>query len=259
MERQFTLSAAGVQIPCKLYEPDHCAPLRVIIGVHGFCGDKDSAVLTSIADEMGIFGAACLCFDFPGHGDSPLTDRALSLPTCIQTLATVADWAKEEYPAAKVCLFATGFGAFVTTLVLEELNEMLDGIRLVMQTPDFEMSKTLLTMTEQTEDAFRSTGRVTLGKPGSRMLEVPFSFYEELKNAEAAHSHEIPMLLIHGENDEVVPLEDVRRFLRNNDEAKLVVIPGADHQFRGEGQWDMVVDLTRDWFEYQQILLCDCE
>jgi len=36
-----------------------------------------------------------------------------------------------------------------------------------------------------------------------------------------------------------------------------VVIPGADDQLRGGGQWDMVVDLTRDWFECEQVLLCD--
>jgi hypothetical protein len=35
------------------------------------------------------------------------------------------------------------------------------------------------------------------------------------------------------------------------------VIPGADHQFLNPGAWDMVVDLTRDWFEFEQVLLCD--
>jgi hypothetical protein len=36
-----------------------------------------------------------------------------------------------------------------------------------------------------------------------------------------------------------------------------VIIPGASHQFKEEGAWDMVLDLTRDWFEYRQVLLMD--
>ena len=31
------------------------------------------------------------------------------------------------------------------------------------------------------------------------------------------------------------------------------------HRFVEEGAWDMVLDLTRDWFTFQQVLLCDWE
>ena len=53
------------------------------------------------------------------------------------------------------------------------------------------------------------------------------------------------------------PIEDMFNFRRINEGCKLVVIPGADHQFKAPGVWDMVVDLTRDWFEWEQVLLCD--
>ena len=52
-------------------------------------------------------------------------------------------------------------------------------------------------------------------------------------------------------------MEDIQHFRRLNDHAKLVIIPGMSHRFTEEGAWDMVLDLTRDWFEYQQVLLTD--
>ena len=53
--------------------------------------------------------------------------------------------------------------------------------------------------------------------------------------------------------------EDIRNFRRINEDAKLVIIPGASHQFTESGAWDMVLDLTRDWFEFEQVLLTDWE
>lgn len=259
MERSFILEANHLQIPCILSEPDYGTVRRCIIGVHGFCGSKDSKVLVDIAEEMGLFGGATVRFDFPAHGDSPVTDWELSLERCTDTLLAVAQWAREYYPDVDMGIFATGFGAFVTLVALDDLREILEQMKLVLQTPDLHMAQTLLNMTQMTEEAFHKAGRVTIGATMKRAVEVPYSFYQELLGNMVYYNYGMPMLLLHGELDEVVPLHYLEPFHRFNDLSKLVVIPGADHQFRGEGQWDMVVDLTRDWFEHEQVLLCDWE
>ena len=257
MERRFTLKENGLRIPCILDEPEYCTVRRCIIGVHGICGSKDSQILEDIAAEMGLFGAATLRFDFPAHGDSPVTDWELSLEQCQQTLETVVRWAKQAYPWVDMGIFATGFGAFVTLTALDDLREIHENLKLVLQTPDLNMGRTLLKMTQMTEEAFREAGRVVIGATTQRAVEVPFSFYEDLQKQMVYYNYHMPMLLLHGERDDLVPLRYLDPFRRFNDQSCLVVIPGADHQFRGAGQWDMVVDLTRDWFEFEQVLLCD--
>ena len=59
--------------------------------------------------------------------------------------------------------------------------------------------------------------------------------------------------------DDYVPMEHILHLRRINEDAKLVIIPGASHRFLEEGAWDMVLDLTRDWFEFQQVLVTDWE
>lgn len=258
MERSFILEANNLRIPCVVTEPDYGKAHRCIIGVHGFCGSKDSKVLVDIAEEMTLFGAAVVRFDFPAHGDSPVTDWELSLERCTDTLLAVARWTKETYPDGDMGIFATGFGAFVTLVTLENLEWILGRVKLVLQTPDLHMARSLLNMAKMTAEELHKAGRVTIGKMMKRPVEVPYSFYEDLRRNMVYNSFHVPMLLLHGESDEVVPLDNVSNFRRANEKARLVVIPGADHQFRGEGQWDMVVDLTRDWFEWEQVLLCDC-
>ncbi len=259
MEKAFSLPLGASTLPMKVYEPDFGMHTRCIIGVHGFCGHKDSEVLCSIAEEMGMFGAVTVRFDLPCHGESPLSAGELSLENCEAALLRAAEWAQEHYPALPKCIFATGFGAFLTTLCLDKLRALLGQVRLVLQTPDFRMADTLLTMIGMTAEAFVKAGRVTIGRLGDRALEVPYSFYEKVRASVTYADFEMPMLLIHAACDEIVPLEDVRHFRRINEHSRLVIIPGADHQFRGAGQWDMVVDLTRDWFEFEQVTLCDCE
>ena len=70
-------------------------------------------------------------------------------------------------------------------------------------------------------------------------------------------THAIPMLILHGEEDSYIKMEHIRQFHLINHDAKLVIIPGTSHRFLEEGAWDMVLDLTRDWFEFEQVLLAD--
>lgn len=257
MERRFVLKENGLQIPCVLTEPEHCAPNRCIIGVHGFCGNKDNSVLVDLAEEMSIFGAAVIRFDFPAHGDSPATAWGLSLERCTDTLLTVAAWVQKQYPDLEVGIFAVGYGAFVMLVQLDELKEMFDRLKLVMLSPDLHMAQTLLSLSKQTEESFHKLGRITMGSATKRPVEVSYSFYEEVQDQMVYQNYQMPMLLLRAEKDKLVPMSYLEPFCRFNRQSKLVLIPDADYQFRGEGQWDMVVDLTRDWFQCEQVLLCD--
>jgi len=255
MERYFSLSQESLRIPCKIYEPDFGAPKRCILGVHGFGGSKDAEILTTLSEEMSIFGFACVCFDFPAHGDSPMESDALTLDNCIETLLYTAKWAHNRYPDLDFCVFASGFGAYVTLIAIDQLEEVVGKVKLVLQTPNLRMSETLLGMVRMSEAQLLEAGRATLH--AEREFDVTYDFYKQVRNYTALTIYDMPMLLLHGEKDEYLPIDDMINFRRINEGCKLVVIPDADHQFHAPGAWDMVVDLTRDWFEWEQVLLCD--
>ena len=255
MERYFSLSQASLRIPCKIYEPDFGAPKRCILGIHGFGGSKDTEILTSLSEEMSIFGAAMVCFDFPAHGESPMQSDALTLDTCIETLLYTAQWAHNRYPDLDFCIFASGFGAYVTLIAIDQLEELVGKVKLVLQTPNLRMSETLLNMIGMREEELLAAGHATLN--AERKFDVSYAFYKQVRNYTALTIYDTPMLLLHGEKDNIFPISYLEPFRKFNDRAKLVVVPGADGQMLGGGQWDMVVDLTRDWFEHEQVLLCD--
>ena len=59
--------------------------------------------------------------------------------------------------------------------------------------------------------------------------------------------------------EDYIRMADIQLFRQMNEQSKLVIIPGASHRFLEDGAWDMVLDLTRDWFEFEQVLCCDWE
>ena len=255
MEKEFMLQHGALRIPVKVTESDF-EIRRVVLGVHGIGGSAMDDIQTSIAEEMEFFSSAVYRFDFPAHGESPLDDTFFSLKNCQEALLAVAKHAKESYPEVEdLCIFATGFGAYVTLTCVDDLLDLPGKLKLVVQTPSVRMHETLLAIKKISKATLQAMDRIRFN--AERPFDVTYDFYEELENTPALVTYPIPMLILHGEQDSVIRMEDIQNFARINDQSKLVIIPGTTHRFLEEGAWDMVLDLTRDWFEYEQVLLSD--
>lgn len=256
MEKNVLLSHGQLQIPCKLSYPDYGEIRRVVLGVHGLGGSANDAIQAGIAEEMELFYAATLRFDFPAHGESPLSDAFLTLESCTASLLAAARYAKEQFPQVEdLCIFASGFGAYVTLIALDELLLLPGQVKLVVQTPALLMHQTLLAMKGISRETFWAMDRVTFR--AERPFDVTYRFYEELEQNIALNAYSIPMLILHGEDDAYIQMEHIQQFHRINEDSKLVIIPGTSHRFLEDGAWDMVLDLTRDWFAFEQVLLSD--
>ena len=118
------------------------------------------------------------------------------------------------------------------------------------------MDQTVLNLTRVSTVTLEAMEMV-LFKTSRRSIGFFYSFYEECRDNPAFAAYPIPMLILHGQYDDYVPMSDIQLLRDLNDHSKLVIIPGASHQFLGPGAWDMVLDLTRDWFEFEQVLLSE--
>lgn len=256
MESTYQLTHGPLRIICRHNAPDDGDIRRIVLGVHGLGGSTADDIQESLAEEMEFFRSAVFRFDFPGHGESPMSDAFLDLKSCVNTLLAVAADARARYPEVEdLCIFATGFGAYITLIALDTLVEMPGQVKLVVQTPSVRMHDTLLAMAHVSRATLQAMDHTTFKT--DRPFSVTYSFYEEMRDHNVLVTQPIPMLILHGDEDSYIRRDDIQNFRRINEESKLVIIPGTSHRFLEEGAWDMVLDLTRDWFEYEQVLLCD--
>jgi len=258
MEKSFLLSDGELKIFCRHTAPDYGGIRRIVLSVHGLGGSTNDDIQTGIAEEMEFFSSATFRFDFPAHGESPLDSDYLTLKNCVRSLMTVAEYARAQYPEVEdLCIFATGFGAYVTLVCLERLLELPGKVKLVVQTPSVLMHETLLAMKHISEPTLKAMERATFR--ATRPFDITYSFFEELRENIVLDVHPIPMLILHGEEDAYISMESIQHFRRINERSKLVIVPGTSHRFLEDGAWDMVLDLTRDWFDFEQVLVTDWE
>jgi alpha-beta hydrolase superfamily lysophospholipase len=258
METEYQIVENGLKIPCKLDLPAAGAVRRIVLGVHGLGGSTEDAIQRSLAEEMPMFGSAVVRFDLPAHGRNPLESEGFTVANCVDTLLAVAADACRRFPGVEdLCVFATGFGAYITLNALETLVEMPVRVKLVVQTPSVMMHETLLSMIRMSRETFWAMDRYTF--PVKRPFTVNYAFYEELTSRIVLNTQPIPMLILMGQEDAYIRMADIQNFRRINEDSRLVILPGISHRFLEDGAWDMVLDLTRDWFEFEQVLLCDWE
>ena len=255
MEKDFMLTSGQLEIPVKVNESEF-GIRRVVLGVHGIVGSSHDSIQTGLSEEMELFNSVVYRFDFPAHGSSRHESDFFTLENCRESLMTVAKHAREHYPEVEdLCIFATGFGAYVLLTCLEDILDLPGKVHVVLQTPSVRMHETLLAMKYTTKATLRAMGKITFNGP--RPVDVSYDFYRETENNMVMNTYPIPMLVLHCEEDFFIRREDIQNFVRINEGSKLVIIPGTSHKFDEPGAWDMVLDLTRDWFEFEQVLLSD--
>ena len=180
METTVLIPHGKLHIPCKISEPDYGQIRRVVLGVHGFGGSTQDDIQVGIAEEMTLFHSVSVRFDFPAHGEYPEDSEDFSLARCMDTLLTVAAYARHRYEDVEdLCIFASGFGAYVTLLCLQDLLEMPGKVKLVVQTPSVRMHETLLSMLRMSRETLWAMHKAVIRAP--RPFEVTYRFFEELQ------------------------------------------------------------------------------
>lgn len=232
-------------ICCKAFLPDCGAVEKILIGVHGFAGDKESSMLKKLGRAATAKGWGLVCFDFPAHGVSLQEADDLTVDNCIADLLAVAAWARETFPHAQPCVFATSFGGYISLLAADRL----EGCPMVLRAPAVTMDEVLQNaILHVSADEFRRAKVMECGF--ERKIALPYAFYEDLTEHDPfAQTYTQPMLIIHGAKDDVVPPADVARFCQGRIGVRLTVMENADHRFKNAGELDAIVDAAIRFFE----------
>lgn len=211
-----------------------------IIVCHGFTGSKEGggkamAMAESLAAQTGF---SFILFDFAGNGQSEGEFEDLTLRSQIQDLRSVIDWSLdlEKMPVVTMGRSFGGSTVLAQAAADPRVQAVCTWAAPVHLTELF--SDVILSETEdgwvQLADA---NGTVSLKK----------DFLQDLKAFDLFQAAVVlaprPFLVIHGENDDVVPVSDARElYAAAQDPKELHIVPQADHQFSttSEQVWEIV-------------------
>lgn len=223
---------------------------RVVILCHGFLSNKDSRTNLRLTELLVAQGIGTLRFDWFGMGESEGAFGRITVATCCDQLERAIGLMRDR-GYHELGLIGSSFGGLLAILVGQRHPE-LRAIGLKCPVPDFPEMLDHEFGANGIEE-WRRTNYIPDVTGGTAPVFLDFAFYESCRvfNAyEAARDINAPVLIVHGEQDELVPFHQIERLEESlPDDAKLVLLPEADHQFgRPEDFRRMTVHLA-DWMQ----------
>jgi fermentation-respiration switch protein FrsA (DUF1100 family) len=230
-QQHLRIPVGGVTLAAVLHTPEAGRmPWPCVVTAHGLMSSKDSDKYVQIGEEFNRAGIAVCRFDFRGCGDSEgnpvettVAQRVVDLRTMVERMRT--------HPSlnGRVALLGSSLGGYVSLFVANQ---------------DFKVKAVAAWATPANLDDLAE-------RPGVvREQDLGDAFIAELKEGRYLRS---PVgtrfcLIIHGDQDEVVPPDHARRlYERALNPRQLEIIPGGNHQLTDPTHRREAVRLSVDW------------
>jgi putative redox protein len=236
----------GEMLAGTLHLPEGDASKGVIIG-HCFTCSRHTSILRETARKLTGRGIAALRFDFSGNGQSGGDFINTAYTRHIREMELARDFLAAR-GILRFGLAGHSMGAAIAVLSADRIAGVA-GIcavagRLGGLDPEASFSAEALA-------ELRRTGRIHFQSRG-RKLTLSKAFFEDAARydiQETLAALETPLLVVHGDRDEIIPATHARAAKVRNPGARVEIIPGADHMFSDAGLRERAADLMAAWFE----------
>ena len=230
----------GERLDYSLQPGDSRSDFIVIIG-HGVTGNKDRPFVVALAEGLSAAGIPTLCMSFAGNGDSGGTFADCTISKETDDLGSVIDAVGDR----KICYIGHSMGGAV-------------GVRRASSDSRIDALVSLAGMVHTEEFARREFGEET-PDAGCMWEEESCPLSSTFMNDMAAIRSvvdlgaeiSVPWLLVHGTEDDVVPIGDTHDIIaKATNSPEVFEIAGANHVFSDDALPVMVNKVT-EWVEAQ--------
>lgn len=237
----------GGSISANLSTPS--SPISTLVVLcHGFLSNQNSRTNQRLTELLLPKGIGTLRFDWVGMGESEEKFEDITVSACIQQLGRILDFLVSE-GFCNLGIIGSSFGGLLSLLVAPN-HPAVKAIGLKCPVPDFpellerEFGKDSMTVWKRTNLIPNILG-------GNDPIPLRYSFYEDCLafNAfESARMIQAPTLIVHGDQDELVPLQQIVRLEKVlPHKKKLHLIEGANHYFGRPEDFRKMTVLLSDW------------
>lgn len=219
------------------FHPGTRANVLVILG-HGLTGNKERPQLVALANGLAARGWPCLRFSYSGNGGSEGRFEDCCITQEIGDLQAVLGMVPND---VKVAYAGHSMGGAVGVLTAARDMRIFTLISLAG------MTHTAAFVQREFSDVVPGAGLMW----GEEEHPLSEKFCNDLKSIKstlsAAEAVTQPWLLIHGDADDLVPIQDSRdAYEAATCEKSFLEIPGAGHSFE-EKDYPKIIDAVDSW------------
>ena len=226
----FFIEDDGIRLSLELERPEGNGPCPLVIVLHGFTSAKDRPHTILAAAAMRAAGFATIRMDLYGHGESGGELRRHTLWKWISNVMTVIAYAGSLDFVTDIFLSGHSQGGLVAALTAGMEPDRIRGLILrapAFMIPDGAREGCLL-------GARFDPDRIPDSFPVIKGLELDGEYLrvaQTIRPEEAMDRFKGPVLILQGDEDDMVPVQVSARAAERYAQCELAVIPGETHHF----------------------------
>lgn len=234
----------GLNLVGNYWEADSDAG---IIMSHGFPGDKTEwGYFDQVAEKLNEAGYNVLAFDFSGSGESD--DEPLRIDNQVEDLSSAVEYL-ESRDIERLGFYGYSQGGLVS---LRNYNEDIETMFLTSPVTDSMPNyRQIILDSQQREEAKEKGYWIKERDKGSRdQIVIDEEIIEEketVEQSELLSGVQCPVKIVHGDEDEIVPIKSSESAVEKLENADITVIEGLDHGYNEN--IDQIAEYAVDWFE----------
>ena len=230
----------GERLDYAFHEGERGAKNIVVLG-HGVTGNKDRPFIVALAEGLAAVGIPALRFSFSGNGASEGRFIDSTISKEVDDLCVVLDRLKDY----AICYVGHSMGGAVGVLRASEDSRI-------------QLLVSLAGMVHTKAFAQREFGDVTpdegfmWDEPDCPLSQAYMDDLTQINTVvDRAPQITVPWLLVHGDEDDVVPIENSHDILERVDgQTQLITLEGASHVFSDE-YTPVMVEKVVAWLKTQ--------
>ena len=224
-----------------------------IVFLHGFPGSCQGSTATRLLQAAAKTNYLLMVFSFSHTppSDGNFEDKLMSKE--VEDIKYALDFLQKNYKFKQLILAGISTGAIEASLYAYR-DKRIDKLILMGAESDTKHSVHYDFTDEQVHD-FWTKKYIIYDRPdhwvhGKKLKKAFYDEFFTLDIPAAIRKYKKPLLIIHGEKDESVPLKDAQElFTMANKPKKLVIIKDADHRFSKTLHFVKVLKVVRDFIE----------
>ena len=222
---------------------------EVVILVHGYSSNKNGSSSKQMSEELEKRNINSFRIDLDGCGESEGDFSEHTISSAADDVSHAIELMKEK-GYNEINLFGSSAGG-ITVMVTALNHPEIKRIGLKAPVSDYPTQK-LRKLGEAGIKNWKKDGFNYFNSRDRGKLKINYSFYEDTKKHvmyDQVKAIKCPVLIIHGDADKSVLIEQSKKVIKGFSNGKLIVLKDADHGLGINGDRTVSNELFGNWFE----------
>lgn len=230
-EKLYVKNSKGDRLCGILSGSDKDSTKPIVILVHGFASTKDSNSYLDLEKRFNEQGINVFRFDLYGHGESEGKFEDLTISEAADDVLNAISFIKSK-GYRKIGLAGSSFGGLASLLAAAKSKDV-QVLALKAPVSDY-LGKITADVSHSPLTEWKEKGFIYYTDTKGEKHKLNYSFFQDAEKVNgytAAASITIPTIIVHGDEDQNVPLQQSQKLATVIKQSTLKIIKGADHFF----------------------------